>query len=278
MPEGPEIRKAADKLARAIAQQPTTEVFFAFEHLKPYGEKLTGQAVTHIATYGKALVTQFESGLCVYSHNQLYGKWVVRNAYNYPQTQRQLRFAIHTARKSALLYSASDIEVLHQDEVATHPFIQKLGPDVLDVTVTPEQILAWVQSQAFYRRRWTTLLLDQSFLCGVGNYLRSEILFVSRLPPTQRPVDSDRDQLARFADAALAVPQQSYHHQGITADLAIAADLKRQGWPRRHYRHWVFGRDGQGCFICGTKIVKEHTGGRRYYYCPSCQGGVAAAG
>ena len=271
MPEGPEIRKAADKLEKAIAHQPTTEVFFAFEHLQPYQDQLTGQAVTQISTYGKALVTHFEGGLCVYSHNQLYGKWVVRNAYNYPQTNRQLRFAIHTERKSALLYSASDIEVLPAVAVLEHPFIQRLGPDILDATVTPEEILEWVQSKVFYRRRFTTLLLDQSFLCGVGNYLRSEILFVSRLHPTHRPTDYDRDQLARFADAALAVPQQSYRHGGITNDLAIAADLKKQGMPRRQYRHWVFGRDGQGCFVCGTAIIKDRTGGRRYYYCPTCQ-------
>ena len=271
MPEGPEIRKAADKLEKAIAHQPTTDVFFAFEHLQPYQDQLTGQAVTHISSYGKALVTHFEGGLCVYSHNQLYGKWMVRNAYNYPSTNRQLRFAIHTERKSALLYSASDIEVLPAVAVLEHPFIQRLGPDILDATVTPAEILEWVQSKVFYRRRFTTLLLDQSFLCGVGNYLRSEILFVSRLHPTHRPTDYDRDQLARFADAALAVPQQSYRHGGITNDLAIAADLKKRGMPRRHYRHWVFGRDGQGCFVCGTAIIKDRTGGRRYYYCPTCQ-------
>ncbi|MGF1459973.1 MAG: endonuclease VIII [Leptolyngbyaceae cyanobacterium] len=271
MPEGPEIRKAADKLENAIARKPTVEVFFAFEHLQPYGQTLSGQTVTHIATYGKALVTHFESGLCVYSHNQLYGKWMVRQAYNFPTTNRQLRFAIHTERKSALLYSASDIEVLRAEDVLDHPFIQKLGLDVLDKDLVPEQVLDWVQAKAFYRRRFTTLLLDQGFLCGVGNYLRSEILFVSRLHPTKRPTDCDRYQLARFADAALAIPQQSYHHNGITNDLDIAADLKQQGWPRRQYRHWVFGRDGNGCYVCGTAIVKERSGGRRYYYCPHCQ-------
>ena len=271
MPEGPEIRKAADKIEKAIACQPTQAVFFAFEHLQPYAEKLTGRTVTHLSTYGKALVTHFDNDLCVYTHNQLYGKWMVRNAYNYPDTNRQLRFAIHTERKSALLYSASDIEVLAAAALPHHPFIQRLGPDILDPTVTREQILAWVQAKAFYRRQFTTLLLDQGFLCGVGNYLRSEILFVSRIHPTQRPTDCDRNQLARFADAALAIPQQSYQHRGITNDLDIAADLKAQGWPRRHYRHWVFGREGQGCFVCGTPIVKERSGGRRYYSCPHCQ-------
>lgn len=271
MPEGPEIRKAADKLEKAIAYQQTEEVFFAFDHLKPYEAKLAGQTITRISTHGKALVTHFQNGLCVYSHNQLYGKWMVRKAYSYPNTNRQLRFAIHTPKKSALLYSASDIEVLHEDEVTDHPFIQRLGPDILDAAVTPEHIFDWVQSKAFYRRRFTTLLLDQGFLCGVGNYLRTEILFVSRIHPTHRPTDCDREQLARFADAALAIPRQSYENNGITNDLVIAEDLKKRGFPRRQYRHWVFGREGQGCYVCGTPILKDRTGGRRYYYCPVCQ-------
>jgi endonuclease-8 len=271
MPEGPEIRKAADRLEAAIAQQRTTGVFFAFDHLKPYEAKLTGVTVTAIATYGKALVTQFDNGLCVYSHNQLYGKWVVRRAHNYPTTNRQLRFAIHTEKKSALLYSASDIEVLGAAAVPDHPFIHRLGPDILGATVTPATVLEQLQARAFHRRRFTTLLLDQQFLCGVGNYLRSEILFTARLHPTARPVDCDRDQLHHLAEQALAVPRQSYHHQGITNDLDIAMGLKAQGMARRHYRHWVFGRQGQPCWVCGSAIIKDHSGGRRYYYCPHCQ-------
>ena len=42
MPEGPEIRRAADKLHRAIAGHIATDVFFAFDHLKPYEEELVG--------------------------------------------------------------------------------------------------------------------------------------------------------------------------------------------------------------------------------------------
>ena len=271
MPEGPEIRQAADLIEAAIAQQPTTGVFFAFDHLKPYEAKLTGATVQAIATYGKALMTHFDNGLCVYSHNQLYGKWMVRRAHHYPDTNRQLRFAIHTEGKSALLYSASDIEVLAAAAVMEHPFIRRLGPDILAESVTPETVLAQLLAPAFHRRRFTTLLLDQGFLSGVGNYLRSEILFAARLSPTARPVDCDRGQRVHLAEMALAIPRQSYHHQGITNDLAIANGLKAEGLPRRLYRHWVFGRNGHPCWVCASPIVKAQSAGRRYYYCPHCQ-------
>lgn len=271
MPEGPEIRRAADKIHCAIAGNRAQDVFFAFDHLKSYEEQLIGCTITQVTPYGKALITAFDNGLGVYSHNQLYGKWVICKPKAAPPTGRQLRFAIHTELKWALLYSASDIEVLPLDQVLHHPYIAKLGPDTLDPTVTPDQVATRALDAAFRRRRFAGLLLDQGFLGGIGNYLRSEILYVAGIHPNQRPMDCRLNQIDAFAKAALALPQQSYRHRGITNDLALAEQLKAQGQRRREYRHWVFGRQGQPCHRCGTAIEKLILGGRRCYVCPSCQ-------
>ena len=131
MPEGPEIRREADAVAKAVAGRAPTAVFFAFESLKPFESALTGVTLTAVETHGKAMLTRFENGLNIYSHNQLYGQWVIRNAYDYPETNRQLRLAIHNDEKSALLYSASEIAVLPDDELASHPFLSRIGPDLL---------------------------------------------------------------------------------------------------------------------------------------------------
>ena len=75
MPEGPEIRRVADKLEAAIVGQPLTEAWFAFPQLKTYEPSLIGEQVQAIETRGKALLTHFSNGLTLYSHNQLYGIW-----------------------------------------------------------------------------------------------------------------------------------------------------------------------------------------------------------
>lgn len=271
MPEGPEIKLAADRIAKAIVDQPIQGIFFAFDHLKSYETALAQARVVSVKPRGKALLTRFSNQLSIYSHNQLYGVWYVRKREDYPETQRQLRLAIHTPKKSALLYSASDICVLNDDEVAAHPFLRRLGPDVLDDRVTVEEVRDRLLDKRFARRSFPTLLLDQQFLCGLGNYLRSEILFVAGVDPLARPIDCSSDQIQRLAEAAIALPRQSYTTRGITNDLAIAQSLKAQGLPRRLYRHWVFGRQGQACYRCGTTIVKDIAGGRRVYFCPHCQ-------
>ena len=62
MPEGPEIKIAADRIAKAIAQRPITEIFFAFEYLKPYEEILVRQLVTGVDTKGKGMLIRFDNG------------------------------------------------------------------------------------------------------------------------------------------------------------------------------------------------------------------------
>lgn len=80
MPEGPEIRRAADGLMQAMSHLPITLAWFAFPHLKRWETQLTGQTIDKIEARGKALLTWFSNGLVLYSHNQLYGVWRVVKA------------------------------------------------------------------------------------------------------------------------------------------------------------------------------------------------------
>jgi len=269
LPEGPEIRRAADRLERALKGQVADAVFFAFDHLKRYEQQLVGRYVESVETRGKGLLIHFDNRLSIYSHNQLYGRWFVRPAHSYPRTGRQLRLAIHNARKSALLYSASDIDVLTPSQVARHPFLSRLGPDV--VSAATDAVLAQIREERFARRQLGSLLLDQHFLAGVGNCLRSEILFVSGLHPKRRPADCSPEQLAALAEAVTTLARRSYRHNGITCDLQIARELKAEGQPRSRYRHWVFTRTGRPCRQCGTPVLLTTVASRRLNYCPVCQ-------
>lgn len=271
MPEGPEIRLAADQIAQAIVGYPTSEVYFAFEHLKDFQPILSGVKVTAVETYGKAILTRFANELNIYTHNQLYGQWTVRDAYDFPDTTRQLRLAIHNQQHSALLYSASDIQVLHNSEVQNHPFLSTIGPDLLDPDLTVNEVIQRYLSTEFRKKRLSTLLLNQRFLAGLGNYLRSEVLFVAGLHYIYRPIDCTPAQIDALASATLELTRQSYHNHGVTNDLRLAKQLKASGWHERKYRWWVFERDGDLCHKCQEKISKADVGGRRIYFCPNCQ-------
>ena len=271
MPEGPEIRRAADRIAGAIEGEVADEVFFAFESLKPWQAVLRGQRVRRVEARGTALLIRFEDGPTMYSHNQLYGRWFIRERGVLPRTRRQLRAAIHTRHSSAFLYSASEIDVLDDDGLAAHPYLDRLGPDLLAPDTTPTLVRRRLEDDRFRRRMLGGLLLDQGFLGGVGNYLRSEILHYAGIDPARRPMDLDQYERSRLARAALTVTRRAYRTRGVTREPRYAERQRRQGRKRWEYRHYVFGRAGLDCPRCGDTIVKHTVASRRLYACPSCQ-------
>ena len=272
MPEGPEVRRQADSLNAILQGQAATSVDFAFEWLKVFEPMLTGRVIDRVDTRGKAFLVRF-GDLSMYCHHQLYGRWMTRRRGALPSTRRSLRAAIHTTTHSALLYSASDIEVLDAAGEAIHPYLARLGPDLLG-GVDVAGVAARLTKPAFHGRQVATLYLDQSFLAGVGNYLRSEILYVAGVHPALRPKDLDGPTLARLAQASVDVIEQAYVEKGITNDMARVARLKAEGVTRRRYRHHVFTRDDQDCWTCGATVQKMLKAGRRLYWCPGCQPGA----
>ena len=289
MPEGPEIRRAADKIARVLVDRPLEEVFFArktFPALARRATKLTGQRVVRVDTHGKAMLTRLDGGRTIYSHNQLYGRWMVCPRGTLPDTKRSLRLALHTEQHSALLYSASEIELLSTEQEKRHPFLSRLGPDILNTGLDWQVVRDRALSPEFRRRSLAALYVDQRFLAGIGDYLRAEILYAARVNPWHKPGELDGKALARLGRQTLAVARRSYRTGGLTNPPGLIRQL-RVRWLKAHepqdspgrnrrvdkeaIRFAVFRRGDQPCHACGTTIKRTNVGSRALYYCPGCQ-------
>lgn len=270
MPEGPEIRLAADQVGEAIGGRRLARVFFAFDRLKSWERRLAGCRVARVDTRGKAMLIRVGDA-AIYSHNQLYGRWFVSRNGRPPSTGRQLRLGLETDSGAAWLYSASAIEVLSAAEEAVFPPLARLGPDPLHASVGPAELRSRLRSKPCRGRSVAALYLDQQFLAGIGNYLRSEILWHARVHPGARPVSLPAARIAALARASLMLPRRSYATRGVTRDARSAARLKAGGQPRGAWRFYVFGQAERPCPRCSTALVRETWTGRRLYLCPVCQ-------
>ena len=269
MPEGPEIRRAADTLAKAVVGFPLEHAWFAKPDLRPYHDLLPGCRIESIVPRGKALLTQFEGGLTLYTHNQLYGVWRIARPGGRPPSKRSLRVALDTRVKSILLYSASDVAIWPTDRVHEHPLLQRLGPDVLDPKLTDLDVIERLQSKRFAGRHLAALLLDQGFLAGMGNYLRSEALFHAGVAAQRRPCDLNDAETAAVAKAAIAVAGRSYRSRGISPAKGMRDDYLDHSSDA--FRFFVFDRAGEACLNCHSIIQRVELSGRRLYQCPQCQ-------
>ncbi len=277
MPEGPEIRRAADEIEAVLRGQTIVGVELLLPQLRRFERGLTGTTVTAVDTRGKAMLTRFDNDLTIYSHNQLYGRWFVTRRPGFPDTLRQLRVALHASSHSALLYSASDIQVLTRRQLRQHPFLRRLGPDILDAELSAREIAARLAEPAFRNRTLASLYLDQAFIAGLGNYLRSEILWAARVSPDARPRALTTAERNRLARQTLRISRRSYRTSGLTVPMSLERTLRKHGWSFEERRFRVFGRGGLECHACGATIEKSTRAGRNLFLCPQCQGAARAA-
>lgn len=276
MPEGPEIRRAADRLADVLQGRRLQRVFFGLDSLRGWEARLTGCRVTRVEACGKALLTHFDNDLVMYTHNQLYGRWEIVEGDQWPDSPRRLRVALHTPKHAALLYSASDIEILKCGDLATHRYLAKLGLELLGSPVDALQVYQRLAEPRYRRRALMRLLQDQSVLAGMGNYLCCEALHVAGVHPRQRPMDLSSERLRTLATAFLQLTRQSHATGGITNKRQRAHAMMRAGASFEEARFHVYRRNGRPCYRCGAPVVQERIGRQVVYLCPRCQPANAA--
>ena len=272
MPEGPEIKRAADAIALVLEGRMIESADLHHDALKGSHRHIVGQSVNSIESRGKALLTHFSSGKTLYSHNQLYGLWRVAPRGSSIKTNRMLRIGLHAKEHSAMLYSATDISLWDTEGLDQHPFLQRLGPDLFAASTRKGTVFERLQNPGFKNRRLASLYLDQGFIAGIGNYLRSEILFFAGIHPLKKPCELSAQAKEKLARNTLNISQRSYQTGGITLPPRLIQKSTKQGG--RNYerdRFAVFARSNKPCRICGVLVQKTILASRRIYWCPMCQ-------
>ncbi|DAC15572.1 MAG TPA: endonuclease VIII [Candidatus Poseidoniales archaeon] len=271
MPEGPETHRVAHKLAKAFEGKKLEQVSLFFPSLAGQEALFLNQEVEYIRAKSKALLISVGDTI-LYSHNQLYGRWTVNlKTTKLKPTGRTLRLELGTDKHVARLWSATDIMLLEPWMLSGHPYLSKLGPDVADIHTEVSVIFGQLKERKFQRRQLCHLLLDQSFLAGVGNYLRSEILYHARLSPFMKLLELSDIQKSRLAYSAKKIPHRAFIQKGVTVPSELFESLKSNGLTRRQARHFVFTRDGEPCWECGVEISHKRVSGRRLDFCIRCQ-------
>ena len=268
MPEGPETKRMVDTISRDLVNKKIISTKFYHKSLVSFPK--TGLAVKEVVSKGKAVVIRLNNNYSIITHNQLYGRWTSSRLATKIRHNRSLRIEFCTEKKAIRLWSATDISVFKTIDENHHPYIKNLGPDVLDITTTPELIFSRLISDKFKNRQFSGLLLNQRFISGLGNYLRSEILFYSNCMYDDKSSKLNTSQNKLLATNIKDVSIRAYNQKGNTIfydDLM----LKKLDKTIKNRRFMVFARKGHACYICENTIIKDQASSRRIYYCPQCQ-------
>ncbi len=147
--------------------------------------------------------------------------------------------------------------------MATHPdrILAGLGPEPLASNFSPRDLY---QRLAHFRRQIKPLLLDQSFLAGLGNIYTDEALHLAHIHPLRISSSLSFEEADRLWSAIRTVLTEGIRRNGASIDWVY-----RGGDFQNEFQ--VYQRTGQPCLRCGAPVVKILVGQRGTHFCPVCQ-------
>lgn len=300
MPELPEVETVARDLQRQVVGAVITDVDVRWDrtvrHPEPperFAAELRGAAIQRVGRRAKSVLLHFADGRVMTVALRMTGALIVAppgtpedpyaRVVFHLADGRQLRFrdvrkfgriglweggglhrriaapatARRAVRESGGPYRVGDVFARH-------------GPEPLARSFTADRFRARLLRRT---GRLKSLLLDQSFVAGVGNIYADEALWRARLHPLRTADSLSEMEVRRLHRAVRAVLRQGIANRGSSISDYVGAD----GEPGDNAEQLaIYRRTGEPCLRCGREIARIVIGQRSTHFCPRCQ--LAAPG
>src|SRR5574341_74180 len=262
MPELPEVETIARKLKPHLIDKTIIEADLRwprtldFPSTKKFKEQIKGQKIRDVTRRAKYLILHLSS-FSLLIHLRMSGDLTIREEKYKPEKHDRLiltddkLLVFNDTRKFGRIWLTADPESL----------LGKLGPEPLSSDFTAQWLHAALHSK---HRQLKPLLLDQTFLAGLGNIYTDEALHIAKLHPLAASDAITAEQAEALKDAICRVLREGIHRSGASIDWVYSG-----GELQNHFR--VYDRKGKPCPVCGTEIQRIIVGQRSTHYCPNCQ-------
>lgn len=257
MPEGDTLHGFARSVDAALAGQTLVRAYCTRVALA----RFEGHGVSSARAQGKHLLIEFDTGHVLRTHLRMHGSIRVREgSHAGPIVNPHVRWLLASASQTALCLDAPSIELIRAGELAQHPILSRLGPDLLGAEVDGPEILRRLRREP--ARAIGSALMDQEALSGIGNVYKSEVLFITETSPFAAIADLDDARLLRIVETARDLMRRNVGGRRRTTPRGRIASP-----------YWVYDRSGEPCMRCGARISMQRQNplARSSYFCPVCQ-------
>jgi formamidopyrimidine-DNA glycosylase len=277
VPELPEV----ETVCRTLDPIVTGRRFATFELLWPrtlshpdpgeFLQRIAGQTITSVRRRAKLIVVTLATGGVITVHLRMTGELLFRNAgFDTGENEKTpyLRAAFLFEEGSELLFY--DIRkfgrIAYLTTTQYSELEDNLGIEPLNHSFTPE----WLAHNLSRRKRQLKpLLLDQTFIAGLGNIYVDESLFLAGLHPLTRSDAVTSDQAEKLHAAIVDTLSGAVERRGTTL-RDYRSGLGESGENRS--RLVIYGsKPGAPCSRCGTALERLIVGQRGSILCPNCQ-------
>jgi formamidopyrimidine-DNA glycosylase len=279
MPELPEVETIARKLRPHLLGRTIKEAdlrwsrTLAFPSPKKFKARIKGQTIIEVTRRAKFFILQL-SDFSLLIHLRMSGDLFLKDSKIGPEKHDRLILKLlpalssrHEGERNLVHGTASlvfnDTRKFGRVWLTADPevVLGELGPEPFSRKFTPQWLHAALHSK---HRQLKPLLLDQTFIAGLGNIYTDESLHLAKLNPLLSSDSITTRQAEALHDAIRKMLKEGIRRNGASIDWVY-----RGGEFQNYFR--VYDRAGKPCPVCGTSIERIIVGQRSTHICPNCQ-------
>jgi formamidopyrimidine-DNA glycosylase len=273
LPEVETIRRGLDREVvgkRVKTVQVTGTRTIRRQTKKVFISKLEGAKINGVERRGKYLLLKLDTGDILVIHLRMSGQLLRAQAKDavLKHTHMVMTFTQGGQLRFVDPRTFGELFVTTPDELTSD--VSELADLGMDPVDEPQ---SWVKFREQLLSRTTKLkplLMDQSFLAGLGNIYSDEILWEAGLRHDRTPQTLSTMEIRRLYRAIVEVLHEAVKHRGSTLSDEQYVDI--HGKPGEYQLlHQAYNREGEACRRCRTPIAREKVGQRSTFYCPNCQ-------
>jgi len=265
MPELPEVETLRREISGALVGKKIKEVCIHVSKVirepspREFQKALEGISVTNVLRKAKILILELSNGKSLVIHLKMTGQLI----YPGQGTKARVSFKLSDGKELDFNDQRLFAELRVMDDWRTLPFVKGLGPEPFELTL--EQFKEMLGQK---KTKIKPLLLDQTFISGIGNLYAAECLFRAKIHPA-RPANNLNNKEKETLFASIRdILNEAIKYGGSSVDDYVRLSGIKGGYVAYHK---VYGREGKPCPVCKTAIKRIALGGRGTYFCPRCQ-------
>ncbi len=272
MPELPEVETITRKLRPHLLGKTIKDAdlrwarTLALPSPKKFKAQIKGQEIKEVTRRAKFFILRL-SDFSLLIHLRMSGDLIIKDSKIRPEKHDRLILKLLPGQSSAqeapsnLVFN--DTRKFGRVWLTADPeeVLGRLGPEPLNKRFTPQWLYMALHSR---HRQLKPLLLDQTFLAGLGNIYIDESLNLAKLHPLSVSDSITAQQAEALHEAIRTVLKEGIRRNGASFDWVY-----RGGEFQNYFR--VYDRAGKPCPTCGTTIERIIVGQRSTHFCPNCQ-------
>ncbi|MBU0687686.1 MAG: bifunctional DNA-formamidopyrimidine glycosylase/DNA-(apurinic or apyrimidinic site) lyase [Candidatus Margulisbacteria bacterium] len=271
MPELPEVETIVNGLRPRILKKKISSVKVIDRRIltgisaPSFIKKLAGRSFKSIVRRAKYIIIALNDGDYLLVHLGMTGGLVYRHKLD--KDIKYVKWFIKFRNGTFLYYI--DARLFGEIRIVNDKYIEKL-----DAKLGPEPLSPEFTFEKFWERlnkrkgNVKALLLNQSFISGIGNIYAIESLFMSGISPLRKAHRVTRAEAKKLHSNIKKVLFKSIGSGGTSVDSYVDSDGEEGSF---QFKLKVYSRKGEKCYRCGGTVKRISLGQRGTYYCPKCQ-------